>query len=159
MAQYALWVPSKPLESPQQFTSNVVYRGALVLVIGKREQVSFELGDRPQDGLLKFEIWCAGLHVTYFDNHVHIPSFMYSMQRELERLQADHPRNKQPFLLFGPTTDDVVSWIEIKDAMAQIDINLANGMRGKLKISLEELLSLYTRAIAQLEAAVQLRDE
>jgi hypothetical protein len=122
-----------------------------VLVIGQRDQISFELESRPQNGLLQVEIWCAGLHATYFDNHVHTPSFKHSMQRELERLQTEKLQSKQPVLRLGPTTDDASSSIKVKGSVAHLETNLSNGKKGNATIPLADLLNIYSNVIAQLE--------
>jgi len=122
-----------------------------VLVIGQRDKISFELADRPQGGLLQVEIWCAGLHVTYFDNHALVPSFRHSMKHELELLKTEPLKNKKPFLRLGPTTDDASCSVKVKGSAAHIEIQLANGKTGSRIIPLEDLLSTYTKVIAQLE--------
>ena len=122
-----------------------------MLVIGQRDQISFELADRPQGSLLQVEIWCAGLHITYFDNHAHVSSFKHSMQRELGLLQTKPHRKKQPLLRFGPTTDDASCSVKIKGSAAYLEIQLANGKTGSRIIPLEDLLNTYAKVITQLE--------
>ena len=122
-----------------------------MLVIGLRDQISFELADRLQDGLLQVEIWCAGLHITYFDNHAHVPSFKYSMQHELGLLQTNPHKNNLPLLRFGPTTDDASCSVKIKGSAAYLEIQLANGKTGSCIIPLGDLLNTYAKVIAQLE--------
>lgn len=122
-----------------------------MFVIGQRDQISFELESTPQNGLLQVEIWCAGLHVTYFDNHVHIPSFKHSMQCELERLQTVEPQSKQPVLRLGPTTDDASSSIKVKGSVAHLETNLSNGKKGRITIPLADFLNIYSKVITQLE--------
>lgn len=102
-----------------------------MFVIGLRDQISFELESTLQNGLLKVEIWCAGLHVTYFDNHVHIPSFKHSMQCELERLQTVKPKSQQLVLRIGLTTDDASSSIKDKGSIEHLVTNHFKWQKGK----------------------------
>jgi hypothetical protein len=89
--------------------------------------------------------------LTYFDNQVHIPSFVYSMQREYSFLRTATTQQDHPFFLHGPTTDDVSGKISIDDGTAKISFALRNGNQCSFTIEVQELTQLYERVLNQID--------
>jgi hypothetical protein len=119
--------------------------------IGDRRGLAFEIAESIEGGLLEVNIWACDELLTYFDNQVHIPSFVYTMQREYSFLRTATTQQDRPFLLLGPTTDDVSGKISIDDGTAKISFTLRNGNQCSFTIEVQELTQLYEQVLNQID--------
>lgn len=122
-----------------------------VLSVGTPDKLFFVIDPEHQGGLVKVSIRCAGLHVTYVDDLVYLPSFIRRLQIELDALghEIAYP---MPLLLLGPNTDDARVRLRLNSGIAQISVHLTSGEMGRIELPLKDLQGIYSEVIQALQS-------
>lgn len=116
--------------------------------IGHQDTLIFDLDHEQSSGLLRVDIWSGGVLLTPFDNKVFLPQFISSLERELKNIVSG-----KDFIYFnhGPTTDDVVGNLDIKDDIASLSFEV-NGQTVEASMPITELVAVYGRVISELRS-------
>lgn len=115
-------------------------------MIGNKDSVLFDIGSEIKEGLLRFDIWFCGVHLTAFDNMAYPPSTIGALEFELNQLKSKKINPDSFWFNFGPTTDDFSSRIYLSVNSARISVEFEERIY-KLNIPIAELQELYERAI------------
>ena len=120
-------------------------------MIGSKETVLFDIGSEIVGGLLRFDIWFNGVHLTLVDNMAYPPSMLESLKFELDQLKNKRINPDNFWFNFGPTTDDFSATLHLKGKLACISLEFESNTYN-LNISIIELQKIYESAINAVSA-------
>ena len=116
-------------------------------IFGNKEKFGFELEDEKIGGLLPMEIYAANISLTPFDKNAYLPSFIVSMEHELEVISRGNISESFIYFSHGPTTDDVHGKIELSNGLAKLDFEFDEQRIVSVKISIAELIDIYSKTL------------
>ena len=114
--------------------------------IGDKGNLCFVCGERIYGGLYSVSIWARNELLTPVDDMAYLPQFVSSLKKELLNLESGSIGPDYKYFCYGPTTDDVVGSIEVREDTAFLIFELS-GSQVSVDIPLKELLSLYSKTI------------
>jgi len=118
--------------------------------IGSRTELAFSIGEKQPPDMQIIDIWLDSILVTYYDNTVYLPAFIFSLEQELEDLEKGLINSDYVFFEHGPTTDDVVARAKIDGDVLYLTCELDNSQTINVSLSLCDVISTYKECIKHL---------
>jgi len=120
--------------------------------IGSKSRLAFSIGDKQSSNMLAVDIWLNSILLTYYDNSVYLPAFIFSLKQELQDIENSSIDSNYVFFDHGSTTDDVVSRAKITDHFIHINCELENGQKVNTKLVVKDVVAIYKSCINKLSA-------
>ncbi|GAB1267012.1 hypothetical protein NBRC116493_02650 [Aurantivibrio infirmus] len=117
---------------------------------GDKDRLCFEVGDKKVGGLLPMEIYAAKESVTPFDKHAYLPSFIASLERELDTIKKGGIPEEFIYFNHGPTTDDVYGKVAFINNEAKLTFEFRGEKQVVVMLSVAELIEIYNEVIIYL---------
>jgi hypothetical protein len=118
--------------------------------IGDKSKIAFTIGDRASQDLRVVNVYVGDELVTYYDNTVYVPQFVYSIESEALDLEKSNVSNEYFFLNWGPTTDDVSARGVLEGGNLKLTCELRNGKLIMVTIPIEYMVSVYRKVASEL---------
>jgi len=115
--------------------------------IGSRTELAFSIGEKQPPDMQIIDVWLDSILVTYYDNTVYLPAFIFSLEQELEDLERGLINSDYVFFEHGPATDDVVARAIIDGDVLYLICELDNGQTINVSLSLCDVISTYKECI------------
>ena len=119
--------------------------------IGSRSELCFSIGEKQPPDMQIVDIWLDSVLLTYYDNSVYLPTFIGSLERELEDIENGVVNLDYIFFDHGPTTDDVIARAKLVDDQIYINCDLDKGESFSVKLPLNVFINTYKKCIKALD--------
>ena len=118
--------------------------------IGSRTELAFSIGEKQSPDMQIVDIWVDSVFITYFDNSVYLPTFIGSLERELEDIENSAIDKDYVFFDHGPTTDDVSARAKLDGDQIHINCDLGSGKVFKKTLPIQLIIDTYKKCINEL---------
>ena len=119
--------------------------------IGSRTELAFSVGKKQPPDMQIVDIWLNSVLITYYDNSVYLPTFIGSLERELEDIENGVINLEYIFFDHGPTTDDVFARAKLVGDQIYINCELDNGEAFSVKLPIDLIINTYKKCIKVLD--------
>jgi hypothetical protein len=120
--------------------------------IGSRDELAFSIGEKQSSTLRVVDIWLNSVLITYFDNSAYLPTFVHSLERELEDIKSGLIHRDYVFFDHGPTTDDVIARAKLIGNQIYFNCELDNGSKVEAYLPVATVVTTYKKCISLLGA-------